>query len=114
MGKRQAGGTIKRQGLAAIIAAGTVVFAAATAQADSLVLVPGGASPMPPDVDLRFCYYAGLAYSPGSIVTIDVPNRREVVTDRSRKAFRCIRDDSDRGRHFWQELDPDEGDPFRN
>lgn len=114
MGKRQADSTIKRHGFAAVIAVAATVCGAYAARAETPVPVPGGASPMPPDVELRFCYYAGLAYSTGAIVTIDVPNRREVVTDRSRKAFRCIRDNSEHGRHFWQELDPDAGDPFRN
>lgn len=101
-------------GLAAGFALFLSLFPAQGARAEATVPVTG-ASPLPPNVELRFCYYAGLAYSVGSVITIDVPNRREVVTDRPRKAFRCIQgDDTEQGRHFWQELDPDAGDPFRD
>lgn len=73
-----------------------------------------GASPLPDQVENRFCYFSGLAYSPGSLISVEVPVRREVVTDRPRKALRCVSDDSSQGRFYWHELDPDEGDPFRN
>ena len=115
MGKRQdlTATTGKARRYRAGLAAGIALLFAQGAQAEAPPPLLG-ASPMPPDVDLRFCYYAGLAYSVGSVITIDVPNRREVVTDRPRKAFRCTEGDSEPGRHYWQEVDPDEGDPFRD
>lgn len=95
------------------LALGLALLLAPGARAESSAPVLG-ASPLPPNVELRFCYYAGLAYSVGSMITIDVANRREVVTDRPRKTFRCSTDESEQGRHFWQEIDPDAGDPFRD
>ncbi|TDK50233.1 hypothetical protein [Antarcticimicrobium luteum] len=83
------------------------------ARAEPLAPAPA-ASPLPPHAELRFCYYAGLAYSAGALITIDTPIRREVVTDRPRKAFRCAKDEAAQGRYVWRETDPDEGDPFRD
>lgn len=76
--------------------------------------VPLGASPLPDRVEMRFCYFSGLAYSAGAVVTVAVPVRPEVVTDRPRKQLRCVADETSQGRFYWRELDPDEGDPFRN
>jgi len=73
-----------------------------------------GASPLPPHVELRFCYYAGLAYSLGATISVEAPIRRDVVTDRPRKILRCVLDRDSAGRHQWQEVDPDAGDPFRD
>ena len=73
-----------------------------------------GASPIPQGAELRFCYYAGLAYSAGAVITIEVPIRREVVSDRPFKAFRCVPGEGAENRHLWQAIDPDAGDPFRD
>ncbi|GAA6199904.1 hypothetical protein [Aquicoccus sp. SU-CL01552] len=73
-----------------------------------------GASPLPAHVELRFCYYAGLAYSPGATISVEAPVRREIVTDTRRKILRCVSDGESTGRHRWQEVDPDAQDPFRN
>lgn len=73
-----------------------------------------GASPLPDQAELRFCYYAGLAYSPGATVTVVAPIRREVVSDRPRRTLRCTADESAGGRYYWREIDPDAGDPFRD
>ena len=100
-------------GISALTAVFLVVAMTATAQP---VQPPAalGASPLPDQVETRFCYFSGLAYSPGSLVTVEVPVRRDVVTDRPHKALRCVSDNSSQGRFYWRELDPDEGDPFRN
>ncbi|MEM6577634.1 MAG: hypothetical protein AAF678_04015, partial [Pseudomonadota bacterium] len=34
-------------------------------------------SPIPDDAEARFCYYAGLAYSEDSAITMDIPDRRQ-------------------------------------
>ncbi len=81
------------------------------AQSRPLVLSPtpdGGAAAGP------FCYYAGLSYSPGSVITVKVPVRREVVTDRPRQELRCEVVPTAPGSVSWVEVDPDEGDPFRD
>ncbi|TDE38862.1 hypothetical protein [Antarcticimicrobium sediminis] len=98
---------------AVLLAFGIAVCAVHGAQAESS-LPALSASPLPPHAELRFCYYAGLAYSAGAMIVVEAPNRREVVADRPRKAFLCISDPAAQGRHFWQEVDPDAGDPFRN
>lgn len=93
-----------------------VFFAGATAAMAQSTQPPAalGASPLPDQVETRFCYFSGLAYSPGSLITVVVPVRREVVTDRPQKVLRCVSDESSRGRFYWRELDLDDGDPFRN
>ncbi|MDX2485545.1 MAG: hypothetical protein QNK42_18015 [Pseudodonghicola sp.] len=98
---------------AVMLALGIAVCAAQGARAESPVPALS-ASPLPPHAELRFCYYAGLAYSEGAVIVVEAPNRREVVADRPRKGFLCISDSASQGRHFWQEIDPDAGDPFRN
>ncbi len=90
----------------AAVCAGTVMAQAPTP--------PLGASPLPKDGEYRFCYYRGLAYSAGAMITVNVPIRREVVSDRPTKAFRCVSGHTEPARFFWEEVDPDEGDPFRN
>jgi len=85
--------------------------AGAAAQAEPALL---GASPLPPQVESRFCFYSGLAYSEGAVITIHTPIRREVVTDRPRMVMRCVSGDGPEGRFHWKEVDPDAGDPFRN
>lgn len=76
--------------------------------------VPLGASPLPDRAEQRFCFFSGLAYSAGAVVTVEVPVRPEVVTDRPRKQLRCVADKTSQGMFYWRELDPDEGDIFRN
>ncbi len=72
-------------------------------------------SPTPGDEDAGpFCYYAGLSYSAGAIITIKIPVRREVVSDRPRQELRCDIVPTAPGSVRWVEVDPDEGDPFRD
>ena len=80
------------------------------AQSRPLVLspTPGGEDAGP------FCYYAGLSYSAGSVITVKVPVRREVVTDRPWQELRCEIVPTAPGSVSWVEVDPDEGDPFRD
>ncbi|TCL08909.1 hypothetical protein BXY66_0950 [Shimia isoporae] len=37
------------------------------------------------------CYYAGLAYSPASVVTVDVPFRRESPTATQKQLLKCVK-----------------------
>jgi|GEM_PF-5595290 len=95
------------------VAIGLSFLMAPAAQSDQPAM-PLGASPMPAHVELRFCYYAGLAYSQGATIAVEAPIRREVVTDRARKVLRCVSESASGGRHHWQEVNPDAGDPFRD
>ena len=95
-------------------AAGAAFAAILAGQAGAEPPVPLGASPLPDQAELRFCYFAGLAYSPGATVTVAAPIRREVVSDRPRVTLRCVADESAGGRHSWRAIDPDAGDPFRD
>ncbi|MDK3016743.1 hypothetical protein [Pseudodonghicola flavimaris] len=63
---------------------------------------------------MRFCFFSGLAYSAGALVTVEVPVRPDVVTDRPRRLMRCVSDGGPDGLFYWLDLDPDAGDPFRN
>ena len=60
-------------------------------------------SPIPDDAEKRFCYYEGLAYSSQSLLTVDVPFRRESATATQKRLLRCVV--SEEGDHFWQEFD---------
>ena len=106
-----------RAGLARMAAGGLAVGLAMTLGSIARSEQPStayGASPLPAHAELRFCYYAGLAYSLGATISVEVPIRREVVTDRPRKILRCVPDGDSTGRHHWQEVEPDAGDPFRD
>ncbi len=50
-------------------------------------------SPIPEDAETRFCYYAGLAYSEASSITVDVPNRRQGTEAVQKREFICTRPD---------------------
>jgi hypothetical protein len=81
------------------------------AQPRPLVLSP---TPETEEAGGPFCYYAGLSYSAGAVVTVKVPVRREVVTDRPWQELRCEIIPTSPGSVAWVEVDPDEGDPFRD
>lgn len=104
---------VPMQRVAAGVAIGLSILMAPDARSDQPA-TPHGASPLPAHVELRFCYYAGLAYSQGATISVAAPIRREVVTDRARKVLRCVSDSASGGRHYWQEVNPDAGDPFRD
>ncbi|SFL23916.1 hypothetical protein [Shimia haliotis] len=36
------------------------------------------------------CYYAGLAYSPAAVITVDVPFRRESPTATQKQLLKCV------------------------
>ena len=93
---------------------GLMMLLASASRSEPVTPPAYGASPLPAHVELRFCYYAGLAYSLGSVISVEAPIRREVVADRVRKILRCVSEPDSTGRHQWQEVDPDEGDPFRD
>lgn len=90
-----------------------MMFLASTAQSGPPATA-FGASPLPAHAERRFCYYAGMAYSLGATISVEAPIRREVVTDRARKILRCVAGPDSTGRHQWQDVNPDEGDPFRD
>lgn len=60
-----------------------------SASADTLTV-----SPIPDGAEQRFCYYAGLAYSEDSSVTVDVPERRQGTDAVQKREFVCRRDDA--------------------
>jgi H+/gluconate symporter-like permease len=83
----------------------------AGAQPSPLILSPspdvlGAAGPL--------CYYAGLSYTVGAVVTVKVPVRREIVSDTPWLELRCEANPTSSGSANWVEVDPDEGDPFRD
>ncbi len=99
----------------------------ATGFVAALAALPGwptriDAQPRPPalgrtpgDADAgSFCYYAGLSYSAGAVITVKVPVRRDVVTGRPWQELRCEAVPTAPGSVSWVEVDPDEGDPFRD
>lgn len=113
----QAFETRSRTWLARAAAGGAAIavmmFFAATARSEPPATAYG-ASPLPAQAERRFCYYAGMAYSLGATISVEAPIRREVVTDRARKILRCVSGPDSTGRHHWQDVNPDEGDPFRD
>jgi len=60
-------------------------------------------SPIPDDAQKRFCYYEGLAYSSQSLLTVDVPFRRESAEATQKRLMKCVV--SEEGDLFWQEFD---------
>ena len=64
--------TLKR----VLTAAGLAIFSmCGTGLAQESPTILSGVSPIPSDAQARFCYYAGLAYSPNSYLAIIVPLR---------------------------------------
>lgn len=71
-------------------------------------------SPIPDEAEERFCYYAGLAYSPMALLTVEVPFRRESPSATQKRLMRCEMGDEDDGL-VWRDFDIEQGNlPRRN
>ncbi len=84
----------------ALLAATLIGASGGAAFAQSSVL---SVSPIPDDAQKRFCYYEGLAYSSQSLLTVDVPFRRESAEATQKRLLKCVV--SEEGDLFWQEFD---------
>lgn len=84
----------------ALLAAILIAASSSAALAQSSLL---SVSPIPDDAEKRFCYYEGLAYSSQSLLTVDVPFRRESAEATQKRLLKCVV--SEEGDHFWQEFD---------
>ena len=84
----------------ALLAATLIGASGGVAFAQSSVL---SVSPIPDDAQKRFCYYEGLAYSSQSLLTVDVPFRRESAEATQKRLLKCVV--SEEGDLFWQEFD---------
>ena len=82
-----------------------------SAQQRPVILSP---APERGTADGPLCYYAGLSYSSGAVITIKVPIRREIVTDRKWQELRCEILPTAPGSVIWVEVDSDESDTFRD
>ena len=86
--------------LLALIAAALVGTSGSATLAQSTML---SVSPIPDDAEKRFCYYDGLAYSSQSLLTVDVPFRRDSAEATQKRLLKCVV--SEEGDLFWQEFD---------
>jgi hypothetical protein len=84
----------------ALLAAALIGASGSAALAQSTVL---SVSPIPDDAEKRFCYYEGLAFSSQSLLTVDVPFRRESAEATQKRLLKCVV--SEEGDLFWQEFD---------
>ena len=84
----------------ALLAATLIAASGSAALAQSSIL---SVSPIPDDAQKRFCYYEGLAYSSQSLLTVDVPFRRESAEATQKRLLKCVV--SEEGDLFWQEFD---------
>ncbi len=84
----------------ALLAAILIAASSSAALAQSSLL---SVSPIPDDAEKRFCYYEGLAYSSQSLLTVDVPFRRESAEATQKRLLKCVV--SEEGDLFWQEFD---------
>jgi len=65
-----------------------------------------GVSPIPQGAEERFCYYAGLAYSPDAIVSLDIPLARQGQLLTQKGVLLCTRD-PETGLLSWAVVDTD-------
>jgi len=84
----------------ALLATTLIAMSGSAALAQSSLL---SVSPIPDDAEKRFCYYEGLAYSSQSLLTVDVPFRRESAEATQKRLLKCVV--SEEGDFFWQEFD---------
>ena len=84
----------------ALLTAFLIATSGSAALAQSSLL---SVSPIPDDAEKRFCYYEGLAYSSLSLLTVDVPFRRESAEATQKRLLKCVV--SEEGDLFWQEFD---------
>ena len=84
----------------ALLAAILIAASSSAALAQSSLL---SVSPIPDDAEKRFCYYEGLSYSSQSLLTVDVPFRRESAEATQKRLLKCVV--SEEGDLFWQEFD---------
>ena len=90
--------------LSALVAAALFAVALpATAQSTSVLSV----SPIPDGAEERFCYYNGLAFSSQSLLTVEVPFRREGPASVQKRLMRCS--EAEDGAMFWLEIDLERG-----